>query len=226
MSTHQQRTTKKLVVFALLLSLPMVSDAQTLTVYKASNSYLNDKTLLRRNDSVEVKNNSVTVRPGGSVIAGIATDRTFSLPPGTYKLDSCYQAVLSPYITHDSILQVLKEKGLLNCRFPYPLRCVVSTPTGIPDTTSGRIITGYAYPDNIISAKDTFRLHWKNPKPYSGTYYIVGKTMFDEYVYMEETSETNYLIRRTAMHGRESDMLVRIIAGDCRESRDVIIYFK
>lgn len=135
---------------------------------------------------------------------------TFSLEPGTYDMDSVVygQRQRREFIVDDSIYTILKNHGLLNCR-KAGIQCLDVNQYTNPN---------YKPKDNTIVVKtDRVVLKWEDRVDYTGRYFVVFSTIFDELTHLEVTDKKEMEFN-VVPYKKEKLIMYKVISEDCIES--------
>jgi hypothetical protein len=107
---------------------------------------------------------------------------------------------------HDSIHQVLKSKNLDRCQ---PVR-----PCGNPFE---RVFKKAE--DNVLTAKaDSITLTWNHWTDYTGKYYVLVASVFDDFLFLGEVDTNQYVLSLKPFKG-EPVVQYKVIAENCTETQ-------
>lgn len=192
--------------------------AQVLRVIAAKRAFLQSGLSLNQGDTISIQNR-VNIAKKGSVVFGFRQRWSFRLTQGSYDLDSCFRANKEAQKTQDSIAAILEGKGLIGCKFPYTIVC---NGPNKPHSYGNDIKSDKS---RTTAAGDTVELEWNKPDGYAGKYYVLIKSVFQEYLSLSVTTDTRVTLNLKKVKDHKH-VLVQIVSEECRESRDFVIEMK
>jgi len=215
---------RAVVILIILFITTHLTIAQIFIVSESKKCFTSDNKKLKKGDTLIINSVFSIERKGKLTIRHPNQWYSSYSTPSKYSLDTLFAKLMSTreYITHDSIFNVLKEKNISQCDFPYKLICKP-------------IFGGYAtsYADNIKqetnfrveTTEPSIKIEWNYPVNYKGSYYILITNMFEDYIDIKVTTD-NFIDLNLIPYKRQSAILYKVISEECRESDTNLIIMK
>lgn len=200
----------------ILLLATHISFAQELRVTFARDAYYSSGKKIRANAELSSEQ-EVFVKKDGQLNIRFDDKWTMIVKAGKHLVDSVRKAGLDnrDFRISDSIYNVLKSKGLINCQFLYQTEQAGVHAHRILDDIKVKL------PRNLLTDRDTLTIRWENPIPYTGKYHVIVKNLFDEHVGLETTEAQE--ITLDLKRYKDTVLSYKITTEDCRESEAQII---
>jgi hypothetical protein len=215
---------RTIIIFNLIFITTQLTIAQIFVVSESKKCYSSDNKKIKKGDTLYMnsvfsieKNGKLMIRHPNQWYSAYST-------PSKYRLDTLFAKLMTnrEYMTHDSIFNILKEKNIYKCDFPYKLICKP-------------IFGGYAtsYADNIKqdtnfrieTTEPLIKIGWNYPIEYKGSYYILVTNMFEDYIDIKMTKD-NFIDLNLIPYKRQGAILYKVISEECRESDTNVIIMK
>ena len=212
------------IILSSFLSLlfTIYSHGQNYEVLEAKRSFKQGGEKIRKGDLVS-KNEIVLIREKGYLTLDIETPIDLKLAPGKHNIDSLSTRLAISYKKHEGLENILKKKGILECKFKYEVWIV-------PGTTrhyeADRIVVSEEHISVSKNSSESMTINWKNPdKKYNGNYTVIIKDAFSKlFIDVLETDKPS-LSFFPGKYGHQY-MLYHVVAEDCRASRTYRIEVK
>lgn len=215
---------RTVVILSLVFITTQLIIAQAFVVSESKKCFTSDNKKLKEGDTLFMnsvfsieKNGKLMIRHPNQWYSAYST-------PSKYRLDTLLAKLVTTkeYMTHDSIFNILKEKNINQCDFPYKLICKP-------------IFGGYAtsYADNIRqetnfrieTTEPSIKIEWNSPVEYKGSYFILVTNIFDDYIDIKVTRD-NFIDLDLIRYKRHNAILYKVISEECRESNKNVIVMK
>ena len=188
---------------------------QDYEVLEAKRSFKETGEKIKKGDFLNRKE-IVLIREKGYLTLDIKIPINLKLATGKHNIDSLSAQLAARYKKHESLEAILKDRGILECKFVYQVWLV-------PGTTrhyeADRITVQEEHLSVNLQTQEPVTLHWKNPdKKYHGSYLLIIKDAFSKlFIDVLETNEPSITFHPES-YGHQY-MLYHIVAEDCRASR-------
>lgn len=201
-------------IFLIFLS-TIYGYSQGYEVREVKRSFKQDGGKIKKGDFLN-KNETVVIREKGYLTLDIETPIDLKLAPGKHNIDSLSALLASSYEKHVILEDILKKKGILECKFVYEVWMVPGTNRHYE---ADRITLSQEHLSVYQGSQEPLAIEWKNPdKKYTGGYLLIVKDAFTKlFVDVLETTGTSISFFPGKYGHRH--MLYHVVAEDCRASR-------
>jgi hypothetical protein len=204
------------IVLNLLFAITQLTIAQTFVISESKKCFSLDNKKLKTGDTLNI-NSVFSIEKNGKIVIQHPNQwQSIYSTPSKYRLDTLLAKLITTreYVIHDSIFNILKEKNIYHCDFPYKLICKpifsgfsTSNADDIKDQTKYTSETAYS----------SIKLEWTYPVEFKGKFYILVTNGFDEYIDIKVTTDKFIDLDLLPYRG-QGIILYKVISEECRES--------
>ena len=214
---------KTLLLTLIFLLSGELTIGQTFTVYEVRKCFYANGGRIKKGDTLSLQS-KFTIQKSGEIELTFIDQWSFRRNNvGNYAMDTIYSNLkrLKTFRTIDSIYQVLKDNRIADCKFNYKYS------SKFKKLTDGSVVS-WSDTDNIkvknnqrIETTDSIVLiEWDYPVDYSGKYFLLLSSMFDEYIDVLTTSDESIELDLGKYRGIHQLIMYKVISEECRESNN------
>lgn len=199
----------------LILLYTASANGQDYEVLETKRSFKQNGDKIRTGDFLD-KYEIVLIKEKGHLTLDVESPIHLKLAAGKHNIDSLSNLLAVRYKKHNSLMNILENRGLLECKFKYKVWVVPGTNRHY-EADRIKVLEEDILP--IQGSDEPITLNWENPdKKYHGNYLLTIQDAFSKgFIAILETDEQSISFY-PGKYGHQY-MLYRVIAEDCRASR-------